>query len=166
MNKPLCLVISLSTGTLLLLACDPDVSRTQKQEAPAGSRHAIHSEQLRSIMAGMDEQARETWPQEIAGLKRQQDAQDSPERFERIASTAGRLAGTAHTIPQAVPESVLAGAQRQEFMKLVAQLESQARGVEKQAQTRNRSATDSALKQMRETCTACHQRFREVTGPL
>lgn len=155
----------LACGALLLVSCESDASRAERAgQIPPAARHGIHSEQLRAIMAGMGEQVRQAWPNESDSSARE-NVPFSAERYEYISQAASRLANAAPSIPQAVPERTLAGPSRQTFLQLVAQLESQARGVQKEAAAHNRFAMDSAVKQLRSTCTSCHLQFREVAGP-
>jgi hypothetical protein len=117
-------------------------------------------------MAGMGEQVRQTWPQEIAPLKEEQARQEDPVRFGEVAQAAGRLANAAHSIPDAVPETVLAGPDRQQFLRLVAELESRSRGLATAANQHDEAAMDTSLERVRTTCHNCHSRFRDVAGRL
>lgn len=145
-------------------SCGPDSTHDEVGRAGPPARHAVHSQALRSIMSGFDQEMHHTWPQEIAELKRQQNHTSA--RFDEIVETATRLANAAHAIPESVPDSELAGPDRQAFMHLVAQLESQSRGLAQQASLRSTAGVDTALDQVRATCTGCHSQFREYTGPL
>lgn len=156
--------LSMALACMALGSCGPDGSQDQVGRTAPPARHAVHSEALRSIMSGFNREMQHTWPQEIAQLKQQQSM--TPQRFEEIAEAADRLANAAHAIPQALPDSALDGPERQEFMHLVAQLESRSRGLAQQASQHSTAGVDAALDQIRATCSSCHSQFRELAGAL
>lgn len=150
-------------GVLTVVACGPEAPQNREGQIPPQAHHAVHSAALRSLMTEMGREVRQRWPQEIAQLKAQQNAS---QRQNDIVATADRLANAAHAIPESVPESELTGSDREAFMRLVAQLESNARSLARKAGERDSAGVDTALSQLRGTCNACHSQFREITGPL
>jgi len=102
------------------------------------------------------------WSGEIARLQ----AGPTAEQYEQAAEAANRLANAAHAIGEAVPENVLSGPERQAFLRLVAQLESQARGLANSATARDGAGMEASFTRLRTTCNECHARFRDVAGTL
>jgi len=148
-------------GCVALASCGPEASnRGRAGQVAAPARHAVYSAELRSIMTGLQTDVGLTWPQG------QPATPVGPDSFERVALTAERLANAAHAIPQAVPESAVAGRERQAFMQLVARLESNARGLRNRAAAHDASGLQLAMEQLQRTCTECHQQFRAVAGPM
>lgn len=148
------------------MSCGPEGSQERAGELSPPARHAVHSRDLRTVMAGMEAQVRDVWPQEIAPLKEQQARRESKARFGEVAQAANRLANTAHSIPDAVPEPVLSGPDRQQFLRLVAELESRSRGLATAADRHNEVEMDAAMARVRATCRDCHSQFRDVAGRL
>jgi len=153
-------------GVWAIAACEPGEPAGRESQVPPPARHAVQSEELHDIMSRVGAEVRETWPQEIARLKARQAREQAPERFEEIATTAGELANDAHAIPQAVPQTELAGPDREEFMRLVSQLESSARSLQNAAARQNQRGVQASLDRVRDTCKDCHRQFRAVAGPL
>ncbi len=149
----------------LAVSCGPEGSEKRAEVSPP-SRHAVESEKLRSLMAGMQAQVGETWPQEIAPLKEQQARKADEARFGQVARAAAQLANAANAIPESVPEKVLSGPDRQQFLRFVAELESRSRGLAMAANQHNEGDMDTAMDRVRATCRDCHSQFRDVAGRL
>ncbi|MBI4581006.1 MAG: cytochrome c [Planctomycetes bacterium] len=167
MRLPLVSAATCGGVVLLVLSCGPESPRgPQAADVSPPARHAIHSEQLRTVMRQVGSEVRESWPQEIAQLKQEEAARDRRERFEHAAYLANRLAEAAHVIPQAAPVAQLGDDDRRVFMDLVRQLQSESELLRSHAAIHDEQGMRRTLDRIRATCTNCHQQFRELAGPL
>jgi cytochrome c556 len=117
----------------------------------------------------MDELQRDwmtLWPQEIDD---RYPSADSPRRraaFGRASELAERLGGTIERIPDAITETSLPEADRRSFLLLVRTLTDQIARFRSAADMRDFEALRKSFRSIDATCHSCHQRFRDVAGPL
>lgn len=152
-----------AAALLAVTACETRTNaRLTAAEVPSPSRHAIHSEQLRQVMAHMGNGVRETWPQEIAADKAREEREM---RFDEAADLAAELAESARSIPQAVTTMDMTPDDRHAFMNEVQKLATLAERLRADARAQNREAMHQSLDQIKATCIECHNQFRQYTGP-
>lgn len=157
--------LSWTASSLLVLAifsCGPDAFKTQPesktaQMAPA-ARHAVHSDQLQTIMDELGESTNEDWPQEMADLRAEQDQQA---RFREAQQLARTLTQSAKQIPGAVADTPMTEKQRTEFLAGVDELEQKAAQLEAAAAAQDIRRMQSALGKIKMTCCGCHSQFCE-----
>lgn len=117
-------------------------------------------------MGRLGAQVRESWPQELEPIKKEEARAEQKDRLSRAAELADSLAASAEAIPTAVPASELSGSDRAAFQSLAQQLRGGAEQVGQRARANDTQGMDHALGQVRRTCTQCHEQFREIAGPL
>ncbi len=140
----------------------PPPAPAPPRDLEAARRHAIHTDRLQVIMAGLGSQVTKTWPQE---MEPPPDTGGSAE-YEEARQLAAALARAADQIPEAIVGVPLKDEERRAFMSRVSELRSYASRLETSAARRNSRQMRSSLRDIQGTCYACHDRFREVAGPI
>lgn len=138
---------------------------TAPQPAPVRARvgkHAIHTEQLQTIMAGLGREVTKTWPQEMEPPPSSGNAR----RYEEARHVAAALVDAAQRLPNALEGVSLTDEERKAFMAGVRSLSDYARRLESAAGRRREREMRTALRSIESTCNSCHERFREIAGPI
>ncbi len=161
---------SLAAMLLLLPASCAQPAHTRAAKPPrigdVETRHWIHSDRLRSVMAELERKALTSWPQEIENEYAAKNGDAAAKALDDARKLAQDLANTAVLIPRAVAATKMPEADRRGF-------DAQAKTLADQAQRLRNAARLNDLDQMRrdlssisDTCRACHERFRDISGPL
>jgi hypothetical protein len=122
--------------------------------------HAVRNEQLRDVMRGMRDPALDRLPQEL----------DDPSRerayLQDLSSHARDLAQDADRIGAIADRTGLTTDQQQVFLGLAGRLRNRALQLREQADLRQTRLIDATLKEIDDTCVACHALFRDLPEPL
>jgi hypothetical protein len=116
-------------------------------------------------MAEMDQASQAAWPQELEGTAPRTTAGMS-DTLATAARHADLLADTAREIPATVDLKQLSLAERQAFLAIAETLHRQAGELADSARAGDLSAMHRVRDELAATCNACHQRFRDVSGPM
>lgn len=152
---------------IVAVACD-DGSRSAGagRTATPPARHAVHSERLRQIMQGMGTEVEKKWPQEIAEERAEAARRDRRRKFDKAAELARILSESAPLIPEAVSDVQLSETERETFLAQAETLQTQAGELRRAAEEQQLDEMEQVLQEIRTTCTACHQQFAELAGPV
>ncbi len=158
-------------GALILIppSCARLTSIQEHQPTRLGefeTRHWVHSERLRAVMAILERDTLTTWPQEVENEYAAIDAEKTKQAFDEARSLAEQLASSAPTITAAVKAIRMSEADRRAFVAQADTLRDQARRLYDATEARNLDRMRADLKSIRATCRSCHERFREFTKPL
>ena len=110
----------------------------------------------------MNAQVRRSWPQEIQEERTAQAEQQAKKDMEKAAALADAMASAAASIPGAVSDVDMSGAERKEFDALVRQLQFQSRELASVAKAGKHETMQVVLKRIKTTCQECHARFSAV----
>lgn len=127
-------------------------------EAGADSRtvlEAIHSSELRAVMARLD---RLTFEHEYPELELDRRR---AENIRALVDAALELNRAARQLPLAGRDMQLDAEDRITFRALAGELYRRTRILERTVEAGNYSALESGYRELRHTCNACHQLFRE-----
>lgn len=150
-------------AALLLPGCRTSESESQEiavvNTGPA-ILHAVHSDQLKAIMAEVRRLTFDRMPQEL-GRTSQQDA-----HLREVSSLAKAMANAAGRIPSVIDDLGLTENEKQVFSALARRLQVQSATLGSQAERLRLAATTSAFKEISATCIACHTLFRDPSSPV
>jgi len=161
--------LKLALVPLLLAACSQSTGpRTTREAAtvPAAAAHAVQADELRAIMASLSRHATVSWPQELEDDYRRASTTRIEVSLRRAAELAAGLSDTADAIPAALEGASISEADRREFLSRAGSLKAHADALRAEAVARDIDAMRATLGLIRNTCTSCHTRFRDVAGPL
>lgn len=150
----------IAAGAVLLvaLACAPARVRYEERledTAPAAA-HGVHAQRLVEVMRSLDRLTEERLPQAMdADWEREQ-------RVAEIASVAGAIAASARQIHTASDVRGLSHAEQRVFAGRALALEQRADALARDAATLTPEEIDLRVKELRESCAACHARFRDA----
>ena len=129
--------------------------------------HWVHDAKLREIMARLDREMAASWPQEIeAEYTTPLASRRAARALEEACWLAEELVRAADAIPEAIRTVKLAEDERQLFVSQARTLREQAEHLQVVAGRADVTRMHATLTDINETCQACHERFREVSGPL
>ena len=121
--------------------------------------HAVHDEQLRQVMRGLQSGSRERLPQELDTAGRERAfLQEASSRAEDLAHAADRIAAV-------VDQTGLTPEQQPVFLGLAERLRDRALHLRRQADRRQTRLIGTTMKEIDETCTSCHTLFRGAPLP-
>ena len=132
------------------------------EEIPESARHAVQSERLRQIMDDLERQVAKTWPQEIQVHKEALTERQRQEKFRKAATLAEDMREASGTIPEAVAKVPMSTEQREEFDKLVRQMQFQTAELEAAARAQRDDTMQDVFADIKTTCKDCHDRFGHV----
>ena len=140
----------MAVAALCAVACQ---SAEEKPASPAVA-HAVDSEKLEVVMRQMVRMDSALLPPEmdLEAERRRQRAQ--------IAQLAGAIEQSADGIPAILANVELPAEYRDEFVRLARELEDHARRLHEAAPGLSTAELKAEVAAMRESCTACHTRFR------
>jgi len=152
------------------VSCLPSsVDQDRQTGAATGmeEKHWVQGAQLREIMTALERDVRITWPQEMEKV-------DCPvgtsvraaKMLEKACWLADGLAKTADRIPKAMSGVKMTEDNRRVFLTLADTLRMQAERLGKMAGTCNVDGMRNTLVAIDVTCSSCHERFRDIAGPL
>jgi len=128
--------------------------------------HAVHSVELRQTMNRLDEMQLKTWPQELQAEYASKDEYAAAKAFWEARRLAEGLAGATVTIRRAVDNTSISEVDRRSFLAQVETLREQAVRLERAAALGDRENMRRVLVSIDATCLSCHERFRDISGPL
>ncbi len=143
-----------ATGVLLglLTACPPkNVDTAESASVPAPALHAVHSSKMAELMTELNKPSSRL-PQEIEG--------EQADRFGEVAALAREMSKVANDIPGVLQEVDLNEKQRARFISLSSELRVRSELLADSARNRDLQGVREAIKQVNETCDACHTTFR------
>jgi len=135
-------------------------------DADASPSHAVQSEELRQIMNRLDELQLTVWPQELQAEYASAEEYAAAKALWEARQLADALAVAAETIPISVEHMPMSEADRRSFTSQVETLREQAVRLEQAAALGDRERMRRVLASIDETCLSCHERFRDISGPL
>lgn len=121
--------------------------------------HAIHNEQLREVMNGLRGVSFNRLPQELDDPGRQQAY------FQEASSRAQELAQAAERIGGIVGQTGLTPDEQRVFLGLADVLRDRALLLQTRAERRQTRLINDAMKEINDTCAACHTLFRDMPQP-
>lgn len=136
------------------------------ESVPLPARHAMHSERLLEIMRKLDRRRRVSWPQEVEDEYRRADKASQAREFERSKALAGALASAAEAIPDAIRDIEMSDEDRLGFHAQVDRLHKGAIELQETADRGDAAAMRNVMARIDATCNECHQKYRDVAGPL
>ncbi len=146
----------------ILLVSSLHCAGTSAEDPPPGAPDvpgkavlkAVHSGELRQIMRRLNSIAyeREFTQLELDRLRAR--------HIETLVETVGELVRTAETLPE-ITEDGLNENDLVTFRALANQLYTETTGLRNAVRENNYAAQDAGYRRLRETCTACHNLFRD-----
>jgi len=129
-------------------------------ETPVGARHAVHSERIRELMAGLDRLERGRLPQAMdVELERDRRIDDVARAARDLAESAGELADLA-------PKLDLDAVKREAFVGHARALERDTRALADEAPVLSVAAMRERTLAIRTDCDRCHDQFRVDPNPV
>lgn len=171
MSKSLWFVSSLLVA-LLTVSCATSGARDSSAKGggvgpvPDEARHAVHTAQLRRIMKDLGRRRRVSWPQEVEAEYAADERERRAETLERSKRAASSLAMAARLIPSAITDAKMSEADRAGFTEEVDRLYKDAAELRRLAALGDVRGMKRKLAEIDTTCRACHDRYRDVAGPL
>lgn len=161
-------VLALVAAAAGLGACAKS-DRGPVQTEPASGRspheHGVFSDRLRAIMTEVEHAARTAWPQEVdVGLSA--TVSQRAAALTRMAGPAAGLEAAAEKLPDAVAHVRFSQADRRAFEALAATLGEQAGMLRARIDAGDLDGARETLTHINATCISCHERFRDVSGPM
>jgi hypothetical protein len=141
----------------LLIACAPPAQvryEEQVQAAPPAAIHGVHAQRLAELMQGLDRLSSDRLPK---AMDREQEREWRVRELERVASG---IADSAAQIPGIAPQPMRNETNARAFRENAAILEIRARSLADDAETLTPEELNARVDELRETCAACHRRFR------
>ncbi|MBE7456684.1 MAG: cytochrome c [Phycisphaerae bacterium] len=139
------------------------------QTEPASGRsphaHGVFSDRLRAIMTEVERAARTAWPQEV-DAESSATASQRAAALTRMAGPAAGLEAAAGKLPDAVAHVRLSQADRRAFEALAATLGEQTGTLRARIDAGDLDGARETLTHINATCISCHERFRDVSGPM
>lgn len=169
MPRSILLVVIFNSILLLSSSCSLSTSRTRHQKIGIGeieTRHWIHSEHLRTVMASLEQEALSSWPQEVENEYAIINKEKSKRSYQEAQTLAKLLANTAPQIIQATVEFKLSEADYRGFVAQADTLKEQAQRLHQAATGGDIDRMRQELKSIRATCRSCHERYRDISGPI
>jgi cytochrome c556 len=121
---------------------------------PEPASHAVHSERLHELMAGLDRLSRQRLPQAM------DTRGERVRRAEQIAAVGQALAESAGDIAGATGDAGLAPDERQEFVQLALELRRRAQELAETAPGLSEREMHERAAAVERACERCHARFR------
>jgi len=137
-------------------------ARTQEDVPWQSTRHWIHDEKLRAIMATLGE--RQALDSDDA--QRDRRAKETAVDLSNAARYATAMSQAADGIRSAVEKRKMIAADRAAFDAQVETLRDQAEALAQAARAADIDAMHRIVEQIDQTCNACHTRFRDYSGLL
>lgn len=128
--------------------------------------HAIHSSDLIRIMDDLQRYSHESWPQELDPNFSSLSNRAREVNLAEARKLSHSLAVAAGSIPDAVKDVDMPNAQREDFLARAKKLEENAVRLYEVSKQENVPLMREVLADIEATCTACHNRFRDIAGPL
>lgn len=144
-------------------ASQPELSPSLNAE---GERHWVHDERLRTIMADLEKQRRTSWPQEIQDEYAALSVKERTQALDQACVLAERLAESAGRIPATVANIKMPEVDRRSFLAQAETLHDQAKRLGDASAAGDVDRMRDVLASINETCQSCHQRFRDISGPI
>ncbi len=141
----------------LLVACAaPAQVRYEErvETATPAQEHGVHAERLAEVMRSLDRLANERLP------KSMEVEWERERRVEELVIVAQAIADSAARIPAAPEGALLSTGERRAFSAHARALQERASRLAAEAAQLDTAATHTAVSEIRETCAACHRRFR------
>lgn len=150
-------------GVLALVPACQQMKEEKARLDPAtmgsAALHAVHNEQLKGIMSGLNGLAYQRLPQELDAASQQQT------ELGKVAALAGKLGQSAKEIPNVAGDLGLSAEDQKVFLVLANQLRTQAETMDGQAHRGELRAVQATMTEISGTCVACHTLFRELSSP-
>jgi cytochrome c556 len=136
----------------------PVPEETSSETKPA-ARHALQSQQLKTIMSGLQTLNFERLPQEL------DSSSPLTRQLEEASQLAGQMAETAKRIPSVLETVQVTTEDRELFLALVQRLGNQASQLKGHTRARDLKQVNVMRQEISATCVACHILFRDFSGP-
>lgn len=143
-----------------------DVGPRDRAEVEPAARHAIHTAELERVMDEIDRYRRHRWPQEVEAELQSAKLAQSQRAFTRAGELTDSLATAATQITTALEGVELSEADRRAFLAKVDVFEDQISRLRRAVSEYDAERMNQVLREIDTTCTSCHERFRDVSGPL
>jgi len=157
----------LSVGALLTTqACVVGPRRGGGNAVPSEPRHWVQDDRLREIMVELESLDVKSWPQEIEAEYSQAQQYQLAQVLWEARQLADGLAWAASKIPDAVAHIDMTEVDARSFQAQVDTLGEQAARLRDAAALGDQMAMRRVLDAIEHTCTSCHERFRDFSGPL
>lgn len=156
----LAIVMGLS---FVLSSCATPSGKSAGRSSPS-TGHWVYSERLRTVMSEIDSKARTAWPQEVSAGSASEA--ERAEALGRMDPLAAELAAAARRIPDTLTGSRISEGDRRSFQALVDTLGEQAESLKARITAKDLEAARRVLTEINATCVSCHDRFRDLSGPM
>ena len=162
---------TLMAATIVMLAasCAQPNKPKRPMLAPGDNiqeRHWVHSTKLRSVMAKIEQKTTATWPQEVEKEYAVRDRTAVDIALNDAMELATELAKAAAFIPESIVPVKMSEADRRGFNAQAATLVDQSYRLRDAALNRDIERMRRELSFIRATCRSCHERYRDVSGPM
>ncbi len=158
----LAIVMGLS---FVLSSCATPSGKSARRQSPS-TGHWVYSERLRAVMGEIDLKARTAWPQEVNAATGSVSEAERAEALGRMDPLVTELAAAARRIPETLSGTRLSEGDRRSFQALVDTLGEQAESLKAQVTAKDLEAARRLLTEINATCVSCHDRFRDLSGPM
>jgi len=130
------------------------------------ARHAVHSAELERVMERIETFRRHSWPQEVEPELESAKLARSRRAFARAAELSESLAAAAKQVSGAITSVELGQADRRAFLAKVEVFAEQVDRLRQAVADHDAERMRRMLRAIDTTCTSCHERFRDVSGPM
>jgi hypothetical protein len=161
--------IAVALGLLILVSTtcvSSSVKQGDEQAAATEGRHWVQDWRLRAIMADLDREISTSWPQEIEEEYAATHSAKAARAMEEACWLSEGLVKAATRIPDAVAEVEMPEEESRAFLAKAETLRRQAQDLQATACAADVEKMRRVLTSIRTTCHSCHDRFREVAGPI
>ncbi|MCC7290652.1 MAG: cytochrome c [Phycisphaerales bacterium] len=158
----LAIVMGLS---FVLSSCATPSGKSARRQSPS-TGHWVYSQRLRAVMGEIDRQARTAWPQEVSAATGSVSEAERAEALGRMDPLAAELAAAARRIPDTLTGARISEGDRRSFQALVDTLGEQAESLKARITSKDLDAARRVLTEINATCVSCHDRFRDLSGPM
>jgi biopolymer transport protein ExbB/TolQ len=147
-------------------ACTLERRGREASKPVTDARHWVHDDRLRVIMGELESLSVASWPQEVEAEYSQAEQYRLAQALWEARELADSLARAALQIPQAAAHLSMSEADRRSFLAQVTTLEEQAVRLRRAASLGDQQQMRRVLDTIDATCISCHDRFRDIAGPL
>jgi len=148
-----------------LTTCTPEKREDAANVSPA-ARHAVRSAELKDLMTEIDLHRWKSWPQEVEADYKSDQRARSQQAFARAEELTTALEAAVDQIAQAADHAAMSESDRRAFLVKVGVFREQLGQLEKVVVAHDADGMRRTLTEIDATCTSCHERFRDVSGPL
>lgn len=156
-------LVAISLGGLT--TCTQEKRETAANVSPVAP-HAVRSAELKHLMTEIDQRRWQSWPQEVEADYASARRARSERAFARAEELTTALMRAVDQIAQAADHAAMSKSDRRAFLAEVGVFREQLGRLEKVVVAHDADGMRRTLSEIDTTCNSCHERFRDVSGPL